>query len=99
MNRRGTTLLEVLCAAVLLAAVSLACLPLLRLVPKQAMVRPSHGITHSLLHQRVPPPNATIFENSSVIGEETEGVWRVMEVNDVYSVMWIVRRDRHGAPL
>ncbi|MEM9373745.1 MAG: prepilin-type N-terminal cleavage/methylation domain-containing protein [Planctomycetota bacterium] len=94
MKRRGLTLLEVLLAAVLLAAIAVACLPLLRppsnapLIQRNAALDEIAGNTNEL------PPADSVAEFDASIGERTEGRWRVIVTDNRYGIAWIQSTDQ-----
>lgn len=93
MTRRGLTLVEVLMAVVLLAAVVIACLPLLRPRPAVVASRPSMMLSAAAAGEHT-PPGARVATFEANAGQETQGQWRVITTEASYGLVWINEDDQ-----
>jgi|GEM_PF-6782058 len=98
MSRCGLTLLEVLLAVVLLAAIVIACLPLLAPGPDaEGIGRADPVLTEIADRHQLAPANTSHTEQPSSIGAEITGTWRVVMSPGGYGVAW-VPADDGGSP-
>ncbi len=88
---RAFTLVEVLLATILLAALVIACLPMMR-SPGPIVAIPTYDPRLAELAVRsaknLPPPGQLQRFNSTV-GEAINGSWVVVQSGDRYTVVWV----------
>ena len=88
--RPAFSLLEVLLACVLLAAVTIACLPMMRYTEPTPRIETDPRLGDLVrTNPLIAPPNTHIETFPSLAGSKTEGRWIVAATPGHYAIVWV----------